>query len=669
MSVDMPVSKWKLWADVIIGWLLIVAVVVFIKVAIPRLQKRALSNDQGVPAGVQWTALGNIWGGDVSALTSSEDGRLYAGMASGAIYRSLDSMSWKLLSRTKSGQRVTALTATSGPMTVIVRAVEREGLQVSDDDGQTWRQSGRGFGDDTVTALGQAGDGALLYAATANHGVYVSRDIGRHWQSANTGLPTLSISCLLAATDGGDRLFAGTYDQGIFVADMATLTWKACGRDGLPQAASVTALAWDASRPDTIAAVISHTSIYTSTDGGATWTSAAELPQGSGDVSAVSVTIQPSWQLVVGTSNGSVYAAADPLKGWQVVSSGMRGFGIRTLCRWIDKALVAGTSGGVFETDAASWRWADVSTGIHEAAITCVAPDAGSPSQLYVGTTGGMYVSRDGGTTWGRTATELESQDIAVIRAGTPMLAGTLREGLWMSEDGTRWHRVAAKEIRDDVLALLPFPSEPGVVIAGTSLGVWCVDLARGTATDSSLGLPKGSALQQVTYVEVAALAADPADEQHMLAIISGDGLWESTNGGALWKPVELMDRPMLGSGPDLSWLSSVLIESSSRMYVGSMARGIWTGAPGDTWMPVNKGLSRIGVYYGSVQALTRDSKGCLFAGTSSGGVFVLLPGETRWLRINQGLSSLGGQTLTAGTDPGVLYCAMNGVVYRCRVP
>ncbi|MGB9666046.1 MAG: WD40/YVTN/BNR-like repeat-containing protein, partial [Candidatus Cryosericum sp.] len=399
-------SKWKLWADVIIGWLLIVAVVVFIKVAIPRLQKRALSNDPGVPTGVQWTALGNIWGGDVSALTSSADGRLYAGMASGAIYRSLDGMSWKLLSRTKSGQGVTALTATSGPMTVIVRAVEREGLQVSDDDGQTWRQSGRGFGDDTVTALGQAGDGALLYVATANHGIQVSRDLGRHWRSANTGLPTLNISCLLATTAGGNRLFAGTYDQGVFVADTATLTWKACGRDGLPQTPSVTALAWDASRPDTIAAVISHTNVYISTGGGATWTSAAELPQGSGDVSAMSVIVRPSWQLVVGTSSGSVYVAAEPLKGWQVASPAMRGFGIRTLCRWMDRTLIAGTPGGVFETDTASWKWADVSTGIQETVITCVVLDPASSSRLYVGTTGGMYVSRDGGTTWGRTATE-----------------------------------------------------------------------------------------------------------------------------------------------------------------------------------------------------------------------------------------------------------------------
>ena len=125
----------------------------------------------------------------------------------------------------------------------------------------------------------------------------------------------------------------------------------------------------------------------------------------------------------------------------------------------------------------------------------------------------------------------------------------------------------------------------------------------------------------------------------------------------------------MLGSSAYLSWLSSVLIESSSKMYVGSLARGIWSGAPGNVWTPINKGLSRIGVYYGSVQALATDGTGRLFAGTSSGGVFVLLPGETRWLRMNQGLLSLGGQTLTTGTESGTLYCAMDSMVYRCRIP
>ena len=384
----------------------------------------------------------------------------------------------------------------------------------------------------------------------------------------------------------------------------------------------------------------------------------------------MSVIVRPSWQLVVATDTGNVFAATEPAKGWTAVPLPVRGLAVLTLSSGANATLIAGTSGGVFEADTTSWRWADASTGIQAAEITCVAPDPADASRLYVGTTGGMYVSHDGGTTWGRTASELDSQNIAVIRAGTPILAGTLREGLWMSADGTRWRRVVPKELSDDVLALAPYASESGVVLAGTSLGVWRVDLVKGTATDSSLGLkPKRSAPQQVTYVEVAALVADPTDGQHFLAIVSGDGLWESTNGGLLWKDVQLTDRPMLGSSADLSWLSSVLIESSYKMYIGSMARGIWSGAPGGIWTPINKGLSRIGVYYGSVQVLAKDGTGRLFAGTSSGGVFVLLPGETRWLRMNQGLSSLGGQTLTVGTDPGALYCAMDSMVYQCRIP
>jgi hypothetical protein len=281
-----------------------------------------------------------------------------------------------------------------------------------------------------------------------------------------------------------------------------------------------------------------------------------------------------------------------------------------------------------------------------------------------------MYASHDAGATWQRTATELDSQDIAVIRVGTPILVGTRGAGLWVSGDGMQWRRLAAKELTDDVLALTSHASAPGVLLAGTSLGVWRVDIAKGTATDSSLGLKRrGSAPQQVEYMEVAAFATAPGNGQHVIAIVSGHGLCESTNGGVLWKDVQLTDRAMLGSSPDLSWLSSVLIESSSRMYVGSLARGIWTGEPGGTWTPINKGLSRIGVPYGSVQALAKDGTGRLFAGTSRSGVFVLLPGEARWLRMSIGLSSLEGQMLTVGSDLGTLYCAMNGTVYECRIP
>lgn len=667
--MDIPVSKWKLWVDIIIGWLLIAAVVLFIKVAVPHLRQQALRNDPGVPAGVQWTALGSIWGGDIRALASSADGQLYAGTASGAIYRSLDDgMSWNLLCRTESGSGVTALTATSGPMTVVVRTAGRGGLQVSYDDGHTWQQSGRVFSDDTVTALVQAGDGDALYVATANHGIYVSDDVGRHWRKANTGLPTLNISCLLATPPGDDRLFAGTYDQGVVVAHAADLAWSSS--NGLPKDSSVTALAWDASWPDTVVAVLHKEDVYVSMDAGRNWSALAGLPSETGTVSAIIIAPQPSWHLVVATSKGSIYAAADPFKGWKSVSPAMCGLAVHALCRSASTTLMVGTSGGVFSADTASWQWTDASMGIQEVQVTCLASDPIRQSLLYAGTTGGMYVSSDSGSTWRRTALDLASQDIAVIRAGTPLLVGTRRAGLWASADGNRWRRIAAKQLSDDVLALMPGADATGSVLTGTSLGVWQVDLASGRATERNLGLrPRGADPDPQNYVEVTAFGVDPVDSQHIFCLVVGGGLRESNNGGVLWKRVEILDKPMLGSSADLEWLSSIHVDAMGTVRVGSVARGIWTGMPGDAWKPQNKGLSRLGVYCGSVCALAMDAAQRLYAATTRGGIFVLVPGEVRWFRMNLGLASLGGQALTVGPDATTLYCAMDGVVYTNKLP
>ncbi len=331
---------------------------------------------------------------------------------------------------------------------------------------------------------------------------------------------------------------------------------------------------------------------------------------------------------------------------------------------------MVGTSGGVFSADTASWQWTDASMGIQEVQVTCLASDPIRQSLLYAGTTGGMYVSSDSGSTWRRTALDLASQDIAVIRAGTPLLVGTRRAGLWASADGNRWRRIAAKQLSDDVLALMRPASAPGSVLTGTSLGVWQVDLASGRATERNLGLrPRGADPNLQNYVEVTAFGVDPVDNQHIFCLVVGGGLRESNNGGVEWKRVKILDKPMLGSSADLEWLSSIHVDAMGTVRVGSVARGIWTGMPGDAWKPQNKGLSRLGVYCGSVCALAMDAAQRLYAATTRGGIFVLVPGEVRWFRMNLGLASLGGQALTVGPDATTLYCAMDGVVYTNKLP
>ena len=665
-------SRWKLWISVIIGWVLVAGVVLFVRVGIPSLQRGALVNDPDVPAGMAWRPAGPIWSGDITAATCAPDGRLYVGTASGGLFRSMDGGdTWNLLDRTTSGSGVTAVTATGGPMTVLFRAVERQGLEVSYDDGQSWQHSGRGFGDYTITALAQSGDGAGMYLATASHGIYATTDLGRHWQPANEGLPTLNISCLVATPPDDGRLFAGSYDGGVFMANMRDLTWRDTSA-GLPEGAPVTALAWNPARPDALAAVIRHTDVYVTMDGGARWTAAVALPDESGGITALSIGSQSEWQLIAATSTGDVYTCTEPAKGWRRASPDVRGLTIRVLCQGPGNMLIAGTSGGVWRADLTAWRWVEASTDIEEADVTCLSSDPTDPGILYAGTTGGLFRSPDAGATWTRVAKELASQDIAVVtRTGPSLLVGTRRAGLWACTGTGPWHRLAPDELSDDVLSLLPVASSSDTVLAGTSFGVWEVNASTGIATERNLGLrPKQSPTSGQNYAEVTVLARSPADPGHLLATVRGTGLFESANGGLLWTRVVIVDKPMLGSAADLSWLSSACFAGDGTTYVGSLARGIWMRPSGTTvWSALNEGLSRIGVPCGTVSTLVTDGAGRLYAATSSSGIRVLMPGGKTWLRLNKGLPSLGAQTLALSSDGDTLYCAVGSRVYRAGIP
>jgi photosystem II stability/assembly factor-like uncharacterized protein len=660
-------SKWKLWVSVIIGWVLVAGVVVFVRVGIPALQRRALVNDPGVPAGMAWTAAGPIWSGDITAATCAPDGQLYVGTGSGALYRSINGGdTWNLLGRTTSGSAVTAVTATSGPMTVLFRAVDRQGLEVSYDDGRSWQHSGRGFGDYTITALTQSGDGAGMYLATASHGIYATRDLGRHWQQATAGLPTLNISCLVATPPDDGRLFAGSYDGGVFTANMGDLAWRDISA-GLPGGAPVTAITWNTARPDTVVVVVKHTEVYMSTDGGTRWAAAAGLPDEAGSITALSIAAQPEWQLVAATSTGDVYTCSEPAKGWHSVSPDVRGLTIHVLCQGPQGTLIAGTSGGVLLADPTVWQWVEASSGIEEADVTCLSPDPTEPRILYAGTTGGLFRSPDAGATWERVAGELASQDIAVVtRTGPSLLVGTRRAGLWIRTGTGPWRRLAPHELSDDVLSLLPVASSSDTLLAGTSFGVWEVNSATGIATERNLGLrPKRSPTSGQNYAEVTALVRSPANPGNLLAIVRGTGLFESTNAGLVWTQVAIVDKPMLGNAPDLSWLSSVCFVADGTVYVGSLARGIWMRPSGTrSWSAVNNGLSRIGVPCGTIGTLAVDTAGRLYAATSGSGMRVLMPRASTWLRLNKGLPSLGAQTLALSSDGRTLYCAVDSRLY-----
>jgi photosystem II stability/assembly factor-like uncharacterized protein len=110
----------------------------------------------------------------------------------------------------------------------VLAATDRSGVLASNDGGQTFTASNRGYVYRQVTALlVDRNDPSLLYAGVANDkefgGVFVSRDGGNRWRQMAEGLGGRDVFSLTQSSDGS--LLAGTND-GIFALEATGSIWQ-----------------------------------------------------------------------------------------------------------------------------------------------------------------------------------------------------------------------------------------------------------------------------------------------------------------------------------------------------------------------------------------------------------------------------------------------------------
>ncbi len=114
----------------------------------------------------------------------------------------------------------------------VLLATDRGGVQVSDDAGETFRQSNEGISERKIAALlVDRNDPSHLYAGVVNDkkygGVFKSADGGTSWQQVADGLDGRDVFALSQTKDG--TVVAGT-SHGIFLLDppagSAALTWE-----------------------------------------------------------------------------------------------------------------------------------------------------------------------------------------------------------------------------------------------------------------------------------------------------------------------------------------------------------------------------------------------------------------------------------------------------------
>jgi photosystem II stability/assembly factor-like uncharacterized protein len=160
---------------------------------------------------------------------------------------------------------------------------------------------------------------------------------------------------------------------------------------------------------------------------------------------------------------------------------------------------------------------------------------------VYVGTVGqGVWRSRDGGETWGRTSKGmLHECDVRAIvpdpRDANVLYAGT-DDGVWLSPDGAEsWKRLDSPMNGRQVWSLAIHAADPSTIFAGASPA----ELFRSTDGGRRWERLPATMVQECSggavISRVTCLTFDPEREGTVYAGVEIDGLRRSDDGGKSW--------------------------------------------------------------------------------------------------------------------------------------
>jgi photosystem II stability/assembly factor-like uncharacterized protein len=254
-------------------------------------------------------------------------------------------------------------------------------------------------------------------------------------------------------------------------------------------------------------------------------------------------------------------------------------------------------------------------------AARAFAAEPGHPNHLYLGTTTGwIYESRDGGSSWHHLARLGSSSDLIIDHiivdsqdSRTMYAAGWWPDrdggGLWISHDaGNTWSE--SLDLRgQSIRALVESPSAPQTFIAGTLQGVFRSDDAAATWRQIS---PVGD--KEIHEIE--SLAVDP---QNPDIIYAGTWHlpWKTSDGGKSWHSIKrglIVDSDVFSIILDPEHSKTVYLSACSGIYKSENAGLLFhkiNGIPSSarrTRVLVQDPASRDTVYAGTTEGLYKTT-------------------------------------------------------------
>ena len=245
---------------------------------------------------------------------------------------------------------------------------------------------------------------------------------------------------------------------------------------------------------------------------------------------------------------------------------------------------------------------------------------------------GGFFRSTDGGVTW-KESRELRGEAIHAMTQAvsdpSSLFVGS-SNGVWMSKNsGEDWTKVESGTMPVNVNSIEVDPKKTSTIYAGTSWRPY-----KSTDSGKSWRLIKSGMIDDS---DIFAITVSPRDQNHIIASACS-GIYESVNGGEQWKKIQGI--------PSTSRRTRAIVRNPSipgAIYAGT-TEGFWMSATGGkSWMMTtgrNIEVNSIAVH--------PDEPNRIFIGTNNYGVMISTDGGKNFLPSNRSFTSRFTYSVTA---------------------
>ncbi len=295
-------------------------------------------------------------------------------------------------------------------------------------------------------------NGDILFAGTGN-GLFRSKDGGKTWHSLHDGLRDENIRALVLSPAEPAMIYAGT-SKGIYLSEDGGDHWTDWFEEssGLSNT-NIQDLAIHPEHPEILFAATSG-GLFSSRDGGDTWelTFEGNSYKGSRDVRFIRFSSQAR-SLYIGTTNG-IFKSTDGGKSWNKKWEDVLPVSQSLVSLDTDPEFIyVGTPEGLYKSYNRGITWVQDAR-LKREAVHQLVVDPGDTTHVYMATAGHFFVSPDGGDTWKPLGLQVENGEtlnvltlVSATGESSPTLITGTSGGLFISKNGGReWQETSLAE-------------------------------------------------------------------------------------------------------------------------------------------------------------------------------------------------------------------------------